>query len=569
MIRRVRALLTGQRGPLFLALLAMLISLPALRLGFQADDHMLAMQLRRGDPPWALFSIDRAQVEEARQLGAMAWWTSPRMEGTFFRPLSSLILAGMFRVAPSAPWLMLLWNVLVYGGCVWLAAQLYRKLAPSLGIAALAGLMFAIDDAHAHSVGWISGGNTVMALLGALAALWFHIRARETGKPLHTFASVLSVVVALCSGEAGAWSLSYLIAYAIALDDRPYSVRLHALTPQLIAGAIWAVIYVSGRYSIHHSSWYQPLWPPGPALAQGLGNIPLAVTSLFGPSAIAFSIFEPLWKARLALLPVALLLLWLIVPALRASRTTRFFALVTGLAMFPFFLTTPQDRVLIGAGFGAFGWIAAVLEESELISDIRHRIASILLRSCHIWMAVVLFIPMLAAQYRFELGANALRAQTSSGHLAVLVNTPVELLATYVGAKIELDTGRSARPRAIHQLYSGGSELVVERTSERAIEVTAKRGWGYVPLERIFCAAQDMPREGDERQVVGMTIRTLATNAAGMPERVRFTFDQPLESGSIDWLVWTDAGHPVAWQPPAIGQRATVPALNLIKALPQ
>lgn len=570
MIERVLVRLTGERGPLLLALLATLLALPALRLGYQADDHMLSVLVERGQPVWDLFSIDGARVAEGREVGATAWWASPRLEGHFLRPVSSALLGTVISIAPSAPWLLLLWNVLVYGACAWFAALLYQKLAPSPAIAALAGLMFAIDDGHAHSVGWISGGNTIMALLFALSTLWFHIRARETGKAIYTAASALSVALALGSGEAGAWSLTYLIAYAVALDDRSYSMRLRSLLPHALIGAAWAAIYVGGHYGIQHSSWYQPLFPPGQALANGLGNLPLTITSLFGPSVIAFSIFFPIWKARVALLPVAVLLLWLVVPQLRASRTSRFFALLTALATFPLFLTVPQDRVLIGSGFGAFGWIAAVLDESGALSDLRHRIARVVLRGCHIWMAAVLFIPMLADQYRFELAADALLAKTRPGRITVLLNTPIELLAMYVGAKAQRATpDPAARPVAVHQLYSGASELIAERTSERAIELTATRGWGYVPLERIFCAPEDMPRAGDERRVRGMTIRTLATNPAGMPERVRFTFEEPLESGAIDWLVWTDAGHPVPWQPPGVGQRSRIAPLDLLNALPQ
>jgi hypothetical protein len=568
MIRSVVDRLTGERGPLLLALVAFLISLPALRLGFQADDHILAMQLARGEPPWALFRASPAQMVEAVQNGAMAWWTSPQMHGEFLRPLSSLSLAAMLAPWPSPPWLMLLVNIAIYAGCAWFAALLYRKVAPSLGIAALAGLMFALDDAHAHSVGWISGRNTIMALLGALAALWFHIRAVETRAARFSVASVLAVMFALGSGEAGTWAYAYLIAYAIALDPRSPIDRLRSITPHLLVGAVWAAIYIEGHHGIHHSSWYQPVSRPVGALVEGVLNLPLTVTSLFGVSMIGLSIFEPLSKARIALLPIALALLWLVWPVMRSSRPSRFFALATALAVLPAFLTVPQDRVLIGAGFGAFGWIATTIDASGTISSIRYRLARVVLLGCHIWMAAVLFIPMLAAQYRFEVGTKALKALAQPDRVVVLLNTPVELLANYTLASLWLDHDGAKMPLAIHQLYAGGSELSVERTGERVIELTATRGWGYVPVERIFCPPEDMPRAGDERSVRGMTVRTLEVNDQGMPKRVRFTFEAPLESSALQWLIWTNAGHPEPWQPPAIGQRARIAPLSLLKALP-
>jgi hypothetical protein len=64
-----------------------------------------------------------------RSSGAIAWWASPRLAFTFFRPLSSLLHYVEFTGWPGAPWLMSLVNVLVYAGCVLFAALLYRDLA--------------------------------------------------------------------------------------------------------------------------------------------------------------------------------------------------------------------------------------------------------------------------------------------------------------------------------------------------------------------------------------------------------------------------------------------------------
>jgi hypothetical protein len=333
-------------------------------------------------------------------------------------------------------------------------------------------------------------------------------------------------------------------------------------------GALWAAIYVSGHYGVHHSSWYLEVSSPIAVLAHGLRNLPLTVTSLFGPSLISLTIFEPLWKSQLALLPVAALLLWLVWPALMASRVNRFFGLATLLAVLPSFLTVPQDRVLIGAGFAAFGWIATAITQSDGATSRRHRAARVVLRGCHLWMAGVLFIPMLSAQYRFELGTDALRTATQGRRIAVLLNSPLELIANYALAKDWLEHGGSRPPEAVHQLYAGGSELTIERVGERAIEVTASRGWGYVPAERIFCRPEDLPRVGDERRVRGMTARTLELTEAGLPRRVRFTFDIPLESSELRWLVWTEGGVPVTWQPPELGKRVRIAPLNLLKALP-
>jgi hypothetical protein len=563
MIRRLRGVLTSRRGPLVLTALAVLISLPALPLGFQTDDHLIAMRILHSEERWFVFELTAEQVARARESGAFAWWTSPGVHGAFLRPLSAVIQAALLTVAPKATWLMSLVNVLVYGACVWVAAHAYRRIVPQLASAAVAGLAFAIDEAHAPSVGWISGRNTIMALLGSLTALLFYARSIERGRTSDAFVSVLAVVFALASGEAGTWALCYLIAYAAVLDIRPWLARIRSLAPHLAVGLAWAAIYVGGDYGIHRSSWYLELSSPGAVLAHGLSSLPLTITSLFGISAITTANFGLLWRSQVLLMPVAAVLSWLVWPALWTCRASRFFGLATALAVLPTFPTMPQDRLLAGASFAAFGWIATALSESTTKS-LRHRATRIVLCGCHIAVPALLFVPMLTVHQRSEIQTDALRAMTVGGRTAVLVNAPYELIATHTQAKHALYGLPGTGPRALHTLYAGSSELIVARTGERELDVIVARGWGYLPIERIFCALEDMPRAGDERRVRGMTARTLETNPSGLPTRVRFTFDAALESSDLQWVVWTHVG-PQPWRPPALGERARVAPIDLSK----
>jgi hypothetical protein len=83
---RLRPLLEAPRLPLGLALVAVLLCAPSLRLGLQVDDHYLRLAL--SDPPlspqWSrspmtLFGFfdGEATVRHARETGVAPWWTSP------------------------------------------------------------------------------------------------------------------------------------------------------------------------------------------------------------------------------------------------------------------------------------------------------------------------------------------------------------------------------------------------------------------------------------------------------------------------------------------------------------
>lgn len=566
MLKRIETLIAGTRGPVVVALLAFALSLPALRLGLQADDHILAWQVEHGEPPWSLLHAGDSMLRQGRDTGAIAWWASPNLSVDFFRPIASLTHYVDFRVWPGAPWLMLLINALIYSACAYTATFLYRVLAPNAAAASIAALMFAVDEAHAQSVGWISGRNTILALLGSLVALLWQARAHQQQRRSLNLASALSVLFALLSAEAGAWSLAYVIAYALTMQTGSLPQRMRSIVPQLSVGALWAAVYVAGDFGLRGSSWYRELSSPLTALGQGLLDLPLSITSVLGPSLIALAILQPADVARIATLPVAALLLWLVWPP-RDDKSGRFFALAAALCLLPTFLTVPQDRLLMGSSLGAFGWIAGTVVRGENASGLRERIGRRLMLVLHLGLSPLLFVVMLGAQHGFENGTQALIRIVQPRRDVILLNSPLELLSNYVGGTLDRAGRRQHMPNALHQLYAGGSELWVTRIDERTIDVSATRGWGFTAVERIFCTPNDMPRVGSIRHARNLSVEVIRTTESGMPATVRFRFPTALESPERQWLIWRDAA-PVAWSPPKLGARSRIAPLNLFAALP-
>lgn len=565
LLGRLQALLTSPRGPYLTALLAFVISLPALGFGYQSDDHILRLQLEHGERPWGLFRASEEMLLDGRATGAIAWWASPRLAFTFFRPLSSLSHYVEFRWWPDAPWLMSLVNILVYAGCVLFAALLYRRLADSLSTAAFASVLFAVNEACAMSVGWISGRNTLLALLGSLAALYFHLRARAERRPSLQVASVVAVALALLSAEAGLWGLGLLVAYATTLEAGGWRVRLTSIAPQLAVGVLWTGVYLALGCGVHGSSFYRELSRPLDALVQGILDLPLSVMSLFGPSVAGFALLMPVHLARLLAFPVAALCAWLVWPT-RITPSMRFFALSTLLCALPAFLTVGQDRVLIGASLGAFGWIAAILAITKGDTRLRARTRRVALIGIHLVLSLLVFPMNLDSVGRFENGTRALVSVIEPGRQVVLVNSPIELLSNYTLAVLNLPSRGEPAETAVHQLYTGGSELWLERIDERTLDVTATRGWGHAPIERIFCAPDDMPKLGNEVRQRDFAARVESGTETGMPERVRFSFPTALEGAERQWLVW-QGKRPVAFVPPAIGARVRLAAMSPLEAL--
>jgi hypothetical protein len=88
--RRSRALyasfvrwLSSPSAPWQVALLALVMSLPAVAVGLVADDYELALAVTRD--PWSAYTFydDRQDVQDARASGMAPWWIDPELRQRF------------------------------------------------------------------------------------------------------------------------------------------------------------------------------------------------------------------------------------------------------------------------------------------------------------------------------------------------------------------------------------------------------------------------------------------------------------------------------------------------------
>lgn len=554
-MERLLSRFSGVRGPRYTALLAMLWSLPALGLGLQTDDHLMRWAVQAGSPMWQLYRLDPGFVASRRASGFFPWWTHPEYEIAFFRPLASLWHSLDFRFFPELPALMLAENVALYGGTVWVAARLYRRLLPAASSATLASLMFALDEAHAVSVGWIASRNTLLSGLFSLLALSFHVGVG--GRPQRVLA-LLSLGLALLSGEAGLGALALLVAFE-ACADGPLAQRLRRLAAPFGLLGLWLGLYLAGGYGARGSGWYRTPREPLAALLEGLADLPLWLSGLLGPPGMSLAVMAPPQLARLLALPIALALLALVWPTVRDLRASRPFALAALLALLPLLLTMPSGRVAFLPTFGAFG-VLALAATSRPEARMRERVTRRLLLMLHLGLAPLSFPFALRTTQALEAGVQVLARATPEDRQTVLVRSPFELLPSYA---LCLDSRCGAgSERSLQQLYAGGGELSITRPAANVLELTVPRGWAATPFERVYSGPPSYPSRAVARD---LRADVLARTEDGRPLRVRFTFAHALESAAHTLLIWEGA-EPVAFVPPAIGGRVWVAPLDLTRA---
>jgi hypothetical protein len=574
---RILGALQSPRGGWLVAAVGLALCLPALSLGFLTDDHLHRDLGQTATDPLSLFKLSATQAAYMRSIGELAWWSSPQLAIHFLRPLSTLTHLAEFHLWPDAAWAMHLTSALIYAALCGLAWQLYREFLPhDVHVAAVAALMFAIDEAHGSAVGWISSRNTLLANLFGFGAILLHARSRKLagtgGGPdtlsrqlrLH-WGAALCFALALLSAEAAVGVFAYLIAYAVAFESGSLAKRAITLAPELVILVCWMVVYIAGGFGAHGTSFYRDTADPALVLSQGLLDLPAWLFSLLGPSVVSGAVIASPAVMRGVLLILVVPLIAGVAVALPRTRENLFFGLGALLSLPPLFTTQPQERLLMTAGFGAFGVIASVISAAVRTSRFARATRWVLI-ACHLVIAPLLFIPALGQTMPFDRGARAI-AQLVRKHPAsqvVIVNLPIELMTLYAPTMLR-DDPSSPQPTSIHQLYAGESPLAVTRIDANTLEVRAVTGWGTKTIERVFCAESDLPPAGRKLAFDALAVGVMESDSAGHPTRVQFKFKDPVDAPGRLWLRWRGK-RPAVWTPPAVGQTEAFDSLSMFKS---
>ncbi len=169
LVRFVRSGLTYRCLPVAIAMLAIVLSLPSLGVGWIADDyyHRMVMLGSRTfhdliPSPLDMFRFVDGNPERTHQLmdiGWLPWWTVKEIRGSFCRPVTAITHWLDYRLWPEAPALMHAQSILWFGALVAVVAILYRRIMGVTCVAGVAAFLYAIDDAHGTPVGWLANRN--------------------------------------------------------------------------------------------------------------------------------------------------------------------------------------------------------------------------------------------------------------------------------------------------------------------------------------------------------------------------------------------------------------------------
>ena len=595
-------------------LLGMLLTLPSLWGGWVIDDHFHRQTFLGSDhlggilgsrlDMFRFFDGDPARTQRMMDLGIVPWWTVKNLRGAFWRPVAALTHWLDYTLWPASPALMHLQSVAWYGLLIFAVAWLYRRLLGFTPVAGLCALLYAIDDGHGMTVGFLANRNAVIAALFGVSTLLLHDRWRRRGDRIGPIFALIAFSVSLLASEAGLSTTAYLFAYALLLERGPLRIRAVSLLPYALLVLAWRWAWTVQGYGVSDglSFYIDPLNSPIEFAVAMLQRLPLLLLGQWAlpPSDMAI-LLTPSEVGVLTAVAILVLIVigWIVVTVLRTDtssagssepmdthssaaardgasvygdpwafpkrRVFSFAAVGMFLSLLPPCATFSSDRLLMFVGLGATILLASFLAAvfgSLTPNTVRRKHGVLALSLAYALVIIHGFIAPVGLTLRaaYPVGPPHLHKklyvrtpldEAVTEQTVVLVNPPSVIHACYLPALREM-AGEPV-PKRVRALAPGLPSVTARRLDTHTLAVRPERGYLNLFFDRLFRNGKQPLSLGQKITLSGMTAEVTELTADNRPAAAAFRFDTPLEDRSLLWLVWID-GRFRPWTPPPIGE---------------
>lgn len=548
--------------------IAAVLGLSTLRIELLVDDHLFHAAWSGLDwfhqGSWDLYTFapgDAERMGKIVETGPFPWWTYPELKIRFFRPLSSLLMAADYALWGEAVWLWHLHSVAWWLATVAVVAALARRfLGPRA--AALAIVLFALDDGHWMAVGWEANRHVLISALPSLLGFWAWVRWREDGKGWGLPLALLLFTLGLAAGESALAVLAMVGCWTLWGRPQPLVRAAPALLPLAVLGLGYIGLYKAFGYGSFGSAVYvDPTAQPLAFLARGAPRL-LALcasltTGVFSEAYMAHKaapwVMSGLGLAGAGGLWLALRALWAdLEPATRASL--RWVPAATVAALVPCVATFPADRSIFAASIGGACLLGAVLSAALLRRGPWLALAGGV-ALMHVALPLLLWAVAPSAAAKLERATRdaslntPISDQDLRGRVLFLVAPDIlfgaypPLLRHEAGKGLALGWNLISAAPFDHELLRAG---------ERSLELWPVGGaFVGTTWEHLFRDPRVAPFSAGTRvRLSGSTLTVLALKD-GLPARVRLDFDDDLAAYTL--IQWK-GGALVPLVPPAVGE---------------
>jgi len=561
----------SKRVPAVAALLAIVLALPSAFVGLAGDDYYhRALILGLGDlsgksPILDMFAFLPGGESNARflELGLMPWWSDPGIRAAFFRPISAATHVLDYALWPDSPLLQHAHSLLWMGLGTYIVARVYRAMPVAPVAAGAAALMFAVEDAHAVTAGWIANRNALLCLVFGGLALLAHLRSHRDGDRRWLAAGVAGIAVGLLCGEATLGALAYIAAFQLTMVGGPLLKRLLPLVPYGALVVVWRLAYNYLGYGASGSGLYidpgrQPLDFAG-ALVE---RWPLMVSAQW------FQLPSDIWMlaprgfqvgmVAFSMASVVGLAAWLW-PVLRQRPEARMWALGMALSVIPLCAAFPMARLLLFPGIGAFGLLGVLVAHPP--AGWRRTVSGIMVIVHGPLSAVMLFamsFSIIVFGLAFSTGARHAPTHPELADQSLVFVNNSELIGAYTGIMRSVEPQWGPPPRRIAQLSALTTSSTVTREDDDTLVVVPDGGLLRGSLEQLFWGTGHRFAAGEVVASNDFDAEIRAVTDDGRPAVIAYHFREPLESAAYCFVYWTDDGLE-PFPLPAAGEGITLP----------
>lgn len=455
-------------------------------------------------------SADNSATQELKDYGAIPWWSPDDITMHMFRPLAGITHWIDYQFLGGDVFLMQLHTVIY----LLMLTVSYFALCKALNMPSwtpmLAIGLFVFSYSMPMNMNWLASRNAIIAPMFAIWALVFHHHWRIDNQPRFLIYSLLALLLALLSAEAGIAILAYLGAYAIILDPKRSVANVWTIIPALLVVALWRLGYSSEGFGTENIDLYvDPVRSPKEFLTQQLPTLPLFYGKmLLGPlAAVMLLVSSSTLVLSLISLVVCLLALWLISPQLRRNRLMQFGALASVIALIPFLSTTPGSRsepfMHIGLFITLSLWVYLVLQQTSVSTVMKTVVGA--------FLVIHLALPTIGTAARhwrlitLEVkGADAyssVAAELADGKTnLVLVNSPDYF--AYYHRPFGWAYHNQPLPNKIQLLAPGLTRIQVTRKSEYIYDLRSEEGFAFIGADPQDVDTREDP-QGNRLKVVG------------------------------------------------------------------
>jgi hypothetical protein len=612
-VKKIQKFLANKYLPLFLAFMAVLISIPTVFLGWEPlDDLRHRLKLL---PPSKLderitetgmipensgklmtvlhelhsnvYTKDKVKIQ--KEYGVLPWWTHEDYKASNFRPLDSFTHWLDYRLFPDNPVLIHLHNILWFALVIFLITILYRRFFKYEWLAGLAAVLYLLDDSNYFPAAWIANRNLLIALAFGILTILAHHRWRQNNS---TTAGILAAVCLLCSllaTEAGIAAFAYIFAYTLTIEKSSWRRRLLSLLPAIFVIILWRTAYSYLGHGAYTSGFIlDPAREPIRFLSAILARGPVLLFAQWTPAPASMFGFlyteEQIYGWGIAVI-FLLTLTILFLPLIIKSRIARFWAIAMLCSTLPICASMPMNRNLLFVAIAAFGLMAHFIEavmtkQSFLIKTGFRKVAALttlyFLLLCHIPISAVGRIaqPIIISsmQKKFEETMRIPLPPGIENKSVVFINCPNPYAVSYLPPYN--NHHNMPLPKNIRIIATGFNMYYIDRIDEYTIKLITYKGnilqnrkrttaWSVNFFKSFTESFRDCVKfpinPGEKFELSDFVAEVIQVDKNSMPTEVSYTFDRPLRDASLIWLKWDWLQKNYKpFEVPGLGNRAIV-----------